>query len=68
MKKYIEFKAKKYLGGAEAREIIDWGTVDIVLSVGKIRGPARVLFEAANIEWADDLPEDEIRNHQESYY
>jgi hypothetical protein len=38
-----------------------------VLSVGKIRGPARVLFDAANIEWADDLPENEIRNYREKY-
>jgi hypothetical protein len=67
MKQYIEFKARKFIGTAIAHQIIDRGTVDIVLSIGKIRQPARTLFDQANIEWADDLPEDEIRSYQERY-
>jgi hypothetical protein len=62
--RYIEFKARKYVGTAIAEEIIAKQTISIVLSTGRIWKPARTLFDRAGITWADNLPKDEILNYK----
>lgn len=49
---YIEIKTRKYIDATLAQKIIDKGTVVSVLTTGKISEPAKALFDAADIAWA----------------
>ena len=54
---YIEIKTRKYIDAALARQIIEKRTVIGVLTTGKISTPAKKLFDAANIVWAENISE-----------
>jgi hypothetical protein len=61
---HVEIKACEYIGGPDAKKIVDKGTVFGVITTGKIRKPAKERFDAANIDYAENVPEDEIRNYK----
>lgn len=63
---HIEIKARQYIGTPEAKKIVDKGTVFGVVTTGKIRKPAKEIFDAANVDYAENVPEDEIRNYKNS--
>lgn len=61
---YIEIKTRKLIDGTLAQKIIDKGTVKAVLTTGKITKPAKGLFDAADIAWAENIPEREFMERE----
>lgn len=57
---YIEIKSRKQIDSPLAQKIIDKGTVCSILTTGIITKPAKELFDAANIAWAEHIPESEF--------
>lgn len=55
--KYIEIKTRKILETADARKIVEKKCVSAVLTTGKIRGPAKELFDRHGIAYAENVPE-----------
>ncbi|MBD2778962.1 hypothetical protein [Iningainema tapete] len=61
---YIEIKSRKIIDGTLAQKIIDKGTVVSVLTTGKITKQAKEKFDAANIAWAENIPEREFMERE----
>ncbi len=61
---YIEIKARKTIDSTLAQKLIDKGTVVSVVTAGKITGPAKTLFDAADIAWAENIPESEFMERE----
>lgn len=57
---YIEVKSRKIIDAPLAQKIIKKRNVKAVLTTGKITKPAKELFDAANIAWAENIPEKEF--------
>lgn len=57
---YIEIKTRQTIDSTLAQKIIDKGTVESILTTGKITKPAKALFDAADIAWAENIPESEF--------
>ncbi|MEH2359235.1 hypothetical protein [Nostoc sp.] len=47
-----------------AQKIIDKGTVVSILTTGKISKPAKALFDAADVAWAQNIPESEFMERE----
>ena len=61
---YIEIKTRKLIDATLAQKIIDKGTVVSILTTGKITKPAKALFDAADIGWAENIPESEFMERE----
>jgi hypothetical protein len=61
---HIEIKASKELRKATAQKIVDKGSIFGVITTGKIVPSAKKLFDAAAIDYAENVPEDEVRNYK----
>ncbi len=57
---HLEIKTRKEIGSTLAQKIIDKGTVSAILTTGKITRPAQILFDKADIAWAQNIPEREF--------
>ena len=57
---HIEIKTTKYIDSGQAKKIINKGTVNSILTTGKISKPAKKLFEEAGIAWAENIPQTEF--------
>ncbi len=58
---YIEIKTRKTIDSTLAQKIIDKRSVVSVLTTGNITKPAKALFDAADIAWAENIPESEFK-------
>ncbi|MEH2381657.1 MAG: hypothetical protein V7K27_22670 [Nostoc sp.] len=61
---YIEIKTRKIIDATLAQKIIDKGTVVSILTTGKITKPAKALFDAADVAWAENIPESEFMERE----
>lgn len=61
---HIEIKTRQTIDSTLAQKIINKGTVDAVLTTGKITKPAKDLFNAADIAWAENIPEREFMERE----
>lgn len=61
---HIEIKSGKQLRKAAAQKIVDKGTIFGVVTTGKIIDSAKEIFDTANIDYAENVPEDEVRNYK----
>lgn len=57
---YIEIKTRQTIDSTLAQKIIEKGTVESILTTGKITKPAKALFDTADIAWAENIPESEF--------
>lgn len=57
---YIEIKTRQTIDSTLAQKIIKKGTVSAILTTGKLTGPAKKLFDKADIAWAENIPEKEF--------
>jgi len=55
---HIEIKTRKYVDKTLAQKIINKKTIVGILCTGKISGPAKKMFDDANIAWAENIPEE----------
>lgn len=61
---YIEIKTRQTIDSTLAQKIINKGTVKAVLTTGKITKPAQILFDSADIAWAQNIPEREFMERE----
>jgi hypothetical protein len=57
---HIEIKTRQTIDSTLAQKIIDKGIVSAILTTGKITKPAQILFDEADIAWAQNIPESEF--------
>ncbi|HLP88659.1 MAG TPA: hypothetical protein VK184_08740 [Nostocaceae cyanobacterium] len=63
---YIEIKTSQKLGLTAARKIVEKGCVSAVLTTGRITEPAKKLFDDYDIAYAENIPEKEFMELEES--
>jgi len=61
---YIEIKTRQTIDSTLAQKIINKRTVKAVLTTGKITKPAQILFDTADIAWAQNIPEREFMERE----
>lgn len=57
---YAEIKVMATVTKAKAQQIVNKGTVEMVISMEKIAPGAKELFDQAGIEYVENIPESEF--------